>query len=97
MKKNKNTNRNASNSKPVWIEFSHPTAQYVSIAGTFNDWRPEVTHMIPVGDGRWRKVLALDPGAHEYLLVADGEWLPDPEAKESVSNPYGGVNSIVRV
>jgi hypothetical protein len=27
----------------------------------------------------------------------DGQWLPDPNAKESVENPFGGRNSVLVV
>ena len=81
----------------IRIEFTHATAGVVAIAGTFNDWKPEITRMIAVGDGHWRKELVLPPGVHEYLLVADGAWVPDPCARETVGNPFGGVNSVVRV
>ena len=81
----------------IHIEFSHPTAEVVAIAGTFNNWKPDTTRMIAVGNGHWRKELVLPPGDHEYLLVADGEWVPDPLAKETVANPFGGVNSVMRV
>jgi 1,4-alpha-glucan branching enzyme len=99
MKKNSKTKTNGNGNSPqaTRIEFSHPTASVVAIAGTFNDWRPEATQMIALGDGRWRKELVLPPGTHEYLLVADGHWLPDPSARETVGNPFGGVNSILRV
>ena len=39
----------------------------------------------------------LPPGRYEYLLVADGEWMPDPLAKETVPNQFGGLNSVIRV
>ena len=37
------------------------------------------------------------PGTYEYCLVVDGQWMPDPLAKESVANPFGGRNSILHV
>ncbi len=36
---------------------THPTAASVHVAGSFNEWRPEVSPMIPVGDGRWAAIL----------------------------------------
>ncbi len=91
------TNGRGQTSRTLRVEFSHPKATTVAIAGTFNDWRPEATRMIPLGNGRWRKELALAPGTYEYLLVADGQWIPDPSAKQTVPNPFGGVNSLVTV
>lgn len=83
--------------KPVRFEFTHPTATTVCIAGTFNDWQPEAKPMHPLGDGRWLKETALPPGTYEYCLVVDGEWMPDPLAKETVPNPFGGRNSMLKV
>lgn len=103
MKKNKTNNRPNSRpatetqSRPVRIEFSHPTAGAVRIAGSFNEWRPEATPMISIGGGRWAKELALPPGTYEYCLVVDGAFLPDPQAQETAPNPFGGVNSVLRV
>jgi hypothetical protein len=37
------------------------------------------------------------PGTYKYCLVVDGEWMPDPLARETVHNPYGGRNSVLRV
>jgi len=83
---------------PPWrIEFNHATAREVAIAGSFNDWRPATTPMIAMGHGRWLKEVALAPGTYEYLLVADGTWMPDPSSTENVPNPFGGVNSLVTV
>ena len=81
----------------VRLEFKHPSAAAVAVAGTFNDWRPEATPMVAVGEGRWLKELVLPPGRYEYLLVADGEWMPDPEAGERAPNPFGGLNSVILV
>ena len=44
-------------SQRVHFEFSSPAAESVFIAGTFNDWRPEATPMIPLDQGRWAQDL----------------------------------------
>jgi hypothetical protein len=36
-------------------------------------------------------------GTYEYCLVAEGQWMPDPLAKETVPNPFGGRNSVLKV
>ncbi len=54
--------------------------------------------MVAVGEGRWVKDLTLPPGSYEYCLVVDGgKWLPDPQAREMTSNPFGGRNSVLKV
>jgi len=82
---------------PVRFEFTHPTARTVSVAGTFNEWHPTTKSMHPSGEGHWLKETALAPGNYEYCLVVDGQWMPDPLARESVANPFGGRNSILKV
>jgi len=96
-RKNHNANGHDMASRVVRVEFNHPTAEAVAIAGSFNNWRPEATQMVALGDGRWLKELVLAPGTYEYLFVADGQWLPDPLAKETAHNPFGGVNSVFEV
>ena len=81
----------------VCFELTHPTAQAVSIAGSFNDWHPTASPMIALGEGRWRKELTLPPGRYEYRLVVDGQWVDDPAAKETVPNPFGGLNAVLEV
>ncbi len=98
-KKNQKSNghSNGNGQHAVHVEFRHPTATAVAIAGTFNDWRPEATPMVDMGQGRWLKELVLPPGTYEYLLVVDGRWLADPLAQGTTPNPFGGVNSVVTV
>jgi 1,4-alpha-glucan branching enzyme len=98
MKKHKTQeNANGHTAHSIRIEFAHPTAASVAIAGTFNDWRPGVTQMVRVGDGRWLKDLSLPPGRFEYRLVVDGAWMPDPRARETAPNPFGELNSVLKI
>jgi 1,4-alpha-glucan branching enzyme len=96
-KQMKHKNGNGQASHRIRIEFTLPTASEVAIAGTFNDWRPDATQMVSLGDGRWLKELALSPGVYEYRLVVDGAWMADPRAGETAPNPFGGVNSVLKV
>ena len=79
------------------FELTHPSAQSVSVAGSFNDWQPAATPMIALGDGHWRTEINLPLGRYEYRLVVDGEWVDDPAAKETVGNPFGGLNAVLEV
>jgi hypothetical protein len=81
----------------VSLELVKPEARKVYVAGSFNEWKPETTPLQAVGGGRWKGDLALKPGRHEYLFVVDGQWLPDPNARETVTNPFGGKNSVLKV
>ena len=82
---------------PVRFEFTHPTATTVCVAGTFNQWKPEAKTLHSSGVGNWWKETALAPGTYEYCLVVDGQWMPDPLAKDYVPNPFGGRNSVLKV
>jgi len=82
---------------PVHFEFTHPTAATVCVAGTFNNWQPEAKALHASGGGRWVKETVLPPGTYEYCLVVDGQWMPDPLARETVPNPFGGRNSVLKV
>ena len=82
---------------PVRFEFTHPTAKSVCVAGSFNRWQPEAKTLHSSGVGNWWKETLLAPGTYEYCLIVDGHWIPDPSAAESVPNPFGGRNSILKV
>lgn len=100
MKTNKNHTdgeNNGSRTVPVQFEFTNSTAVAVSVAGTFNDWKPEANDLHRSVGGRWYEELSLKPGNYEYCLVVDGLWMPDPLAMETVLNPYGGRNSVLMV
>src|ERR1700743_2953729 len=100
MKHNKNHD-NPPNAEPqlvpVHFQFTHPTAVTVCLAGTFNDWHPTAKPMHSSGTGNWWKDSNLAPGSYEYCLVVDGQWMPDPLAKETAPNPFGGRNSVLTV
>ena len=81
----------------VRFEFTHPTATSVCVAGTFNNWQPVAKPMIPFRNGSWMQEMTLAPGNYEYCLVVDGDYMPDPLARETVPNPFGGRNSILTV
>ena len=84
-------------SLPVRFAVTDSTASNVLIAGTFDNWQPEAEPIHPVGIGRWVKKTALPPGTYEYCLVVDSQWMADPLAYETVPNPFGGRNSVLKV
>jgi 1,4-alpha-glucan branching enzyme len=92
-------NRDGVSPELVSVEFgfTHPTATTVCVAGTFNHWDPTAKPLHPSGNGQWSKETALPPGTYEYCLVVDGQWMPDPLASETVPNPFGGKNSLLKV
>jgi 1,4-alpha-glucan branching enzyme len=82
---------------PVRFEFTDKAAHSVFVAGSFNDWKPEAKELHPGGTGLWWKETPLKPGSYEYCFVVDGQWIPDPQAKETAPNPFGGKNSVLKV
>ena len=97
--KNLETRTETAYPKPnrVSLEFVKPDAKSVCVAGSFNGWKPESTPLVRGTNGSWVGNLTVKPGRHEYLFVVDGQWVPDPKARETVQNPYGGKNSVLIV
>ena len=81
----------------VRFEFTDSTATTVCLAGTFNHWQLDSKTLHSSGVGHWWKETTLEPGTYEYCFVVDGIWMSDPLAKETVPNPFGGRNSLLRV
>lgn len=97
MKQKTKSNPAEQHNELIHFEFNDPIAATVSIAGTFNNWVADAMPMTSLGAGRWVKELALPPGTYEYLLVVDGKWITDPNAKQTAPNPFGGMNSVLTV
>jgi len=75
----------------------YPQANTVNLAGDFNGWQPEKTPMKKAGDGAWQVRIPLAKGVYHYRLVVDGQWQHDPHNNMTEPNPYGGMNSVVKV
>ena len=76
---------------------SYPQANSVQIAGDFNNWQPEKTVMRKAGDGTWQVRVPLKKGTYHYRFIVDGHWQQDPFNDATEPNPYGGVNSVLKV
>lgn len=96
-KNNATSKKAASHSGCVCLALTHPTADRVFVAGSFNDWHPTVTPMIRLEGGKWAKELVLPPGRYEYRFVVDGQWMDDPAATELIPNPFGAANAVLVV
>lgn len=97
MRKSDKPKRGLGNTRQVRLELYRPESREVFIAGSFNDWQVAASPLNHLGESIWVVDLCLAPGRHEYRFIADGEWIDDPNAKEVVSNPHGGYNSILIV
>jgi hypothetical protein len=83
--------------RSVQLRLASDAARTVSVAGSFNDWRPGQTPLQKDGNGIWQVHLRLPPGDYEYRFVVDGAWADDPLACRHAANPFGGVNALLRV
>jgi 1,4-alpha-glucan branching enzyme len=79
------------------FELYERNAKAVFVAGSFNAWNPTATPLKNNGSGKWETSLQLSPGKYQYRFVVDGKWIADPLAKETVPNPFEGVNSVLSV
>lgn len=72
-------------------------ARKVAVAGDFNGWDAAAT---PLEDADGRGVFAttvpLPRGAHHYMFVVDGAWIPDPAAEQRPDG-FGRTNAILRL
>ena len=66
----------------------------VHLAGDFNHWHPEPMSRHETG---FHATVELAPGVYQYKFIIDGQWQPDPAAKENAPNEFGTVNSVVFV
>jgi len=87
----------ATEAVPVTFELSAPDAAGVSVAGAFNAWDPNANPLVKGEDGVFRATFDIAPGSYEYKFVVDGTWVEDPVNPDTVSDPYGGKNSVLTV
>ncbi|RJP22078.1 MAG: hypothetical protein C4527_22375 [Candidatus Omnitrophota bacterium] len=77
---------------------SLPDAKQVILVGSFTDWdENNAISLKKSNDGVWSTEIKLMPGNYEYLLLVDGDPMPDPNNPLKVVNAYGGENSILTV
>jgi 1,4-alpha-glucan branching enzyme len=81
----------------IEFTYSDPAATEVFLGGAFNEWSPTANKLEKDDEGIWRIKIMLKPGTYEYKFVVDGTWVEDPDNEDTVSDPYGGVNSVITV
>ncbi|MCX6319026.1 MAG: S8 family serine peptidase [Bacteroidetes bacterium] len=81
------------------IEFflQHECASQVSLAGSFNQWTPDVLLMDPLGQGWWKIELPMLPaGRYTYKFYIDNEsWLEDVANPLREPDGYYGFNNVL--
>src|SRR5688572_19094250 len=73
-----------------------PNAHEALVAGSFNDWQPQPLKAAK-SPGSFSLTVLLPPGEYEYRFVIDGQWCNDATCPETVPNPFGESNSLLRV
>jgi anti-sigma factor RsiW len=67
----------------------------VSVAGSFNGWRPSEIPMHREG-GVWTAMVVLPRGNHEYMFLENGKrWVVDPNAMLTRDDGFGGRNAVL--
>lgn len=79
----------------VAFQLRAPEAQAVTVAGDFNDWKPETLSMQRGTDGLWTAQAALPPGRYAYMYVVDGQWLTPPDARRTQDDGFGAQNGVL--
>lgn len=74
-----------------------PNTKSVVVSGTFCEWSRSLdvggVELTNVGGGAWAGGVRLASGRHEYKLLVDGHWCPDPDSQFQVDDGMGGRNS----
>tara|TARA_R100000908_G_scaffold65428_1_gene56435 strand:- start:65348 stop:67717 length:2370 start_codon:yes stop_codon:yes gene_type:complete len=68
----------------------------VKMKGEMNNWNPNATVFEKNGD-IWEATMLVNEGVYQYVLVIDGQEMPDPDNPNTVSNGMGGTNSVLTV
>ncbi|MEM9065730.1 MAG: AAA family ATPase [Planctomycetota bacterium] len=67
----------------------------IRVCGDFNGWNGE-SHPMKRNEtmGVYELAIEIGPGDHQYRLIVDGRWMPDPYNPERRQNPFGDSNSL---
>jgi hypothetical protein len=83
--------------KRTQFQLQAPAASSVKLAADFTDWEKSPLEMSRDDEGIWIASVSLSPGEYAYRFIVDGEWFDDPAPFEILSNPFGTVNSVIRI
>lgn len=84
-------------SKKIEFKIAAPCAKKVSIAGDFNEWKPDALTARKDRNGIWKALAIIPAGTYEYKFIIDGSWITDPICSHKRSNAFGSENSILEV
>ncbi|MDQ1639194.1 MAG: hypothetical protein QOF62_2533 [Pyrinomonadaceae bacterium] len=74
----------------------YPDANIVALAGSFNNWNQSQTLCAKEGD-RWVCRMKLEPGKYLYKFIVDGDWITDPDNRNTEDDGNGNINSVLVV
>jgi len=85
-------------SPKIWVHFTFDPKgkkyKSVQLKGEMNDWNPSRTRLT-LKDDKWQTDFFLFPGKYQYLIVADGKQMLDPNNPERADNNIGSFNSVL--
>ncbi len=74
----------------------YESARKVSVAGSFNDWKPGKIRLSKVAGG-WNLPVYLQEGTHAYKFVVDKRWISDPDNPDLRTDADGNTNSFLGI
>jgi len=93
----KKTNKSAATGRTQAFSFRAPEASSVQLAGDFTNWQERPINLQKGADGTWRTTVIMEPGAHVYRFLVDGEWRNDPDCTLRAPNPFGSEDMMRQV
>ncbi|MDT8346872.1 MAG: alpha-amylase family glycosyl hydrolase, partial [Flavobacteriaceae bacterium] len=73
---------------------NRPGTEKVQVKGSFSSW---ALIDMQLQNDYWTTSMTMRPMIHEYVLVVNGEEMPDPENPDTKPNGMGGTNSILNL
>ncbi len=71
----------------------NPGAKKVMLAGSFNEWNPDLLSMTKTDSG-WIAGVKLSPGKYWYKFIVDGNWTVDTDNRTNENDGLGNTNSV---
>ena len=72
---------------------NNKNASHVMLAGSFNNWDPNILSM-HFADSGWIAFVKLGAGKYWYKFIADGNWMPDNDNQLKENDGLGNINSV---
>lgn len=72
---------------------NNKNARRVMLAGSFNNWNPDILSMNSTDSG-WIAYVKLGPGKYWYKFIVDGNWTTDNDNQVKENDGLGNINSV---